>query len=94
MEADDIADARNHEVGEQTVNGSVFNATRVPMSFNEVGYAAMRHFLSRMTRHFMHDLESVRKELSSTHGRVVELETFFHTIRAQQMDSAMRAELR
>ena len=64
------------------------------MPFNEVGYAAMQHYLSRMTRHFMHELKSVHEEVRNTHGQVEELEMFYHTLRAQFVANALRAETR
>ena len=54
----------------------------------------MQQFVSCMTRHFMLELESVREEVRSTHGQVVELESFYHTLRAQFVANALRAETR
>jgi hypothetical protein len=94
MEVDDAAQNHDNEVGEQTATGSAFTATLVPMPFTEAGYAALQQFLSRMTRHFMSELENVRQEVRSTHGHVVELESFYHTLRAQFVANAVRAETR
>ena len=92
--AGDAALNRDNDVGEPTATGTTFTPTVVPMPFTEAGYAAMQQFLSRMTRHFMRELESVREEVRSTHGQVVELESFYHTLRAQFVANAVRAETR
>ena len=88
MEVDDVVGAlnQNNDVGERTTPGTTFTATLVPMPFTESGYAAMQQF--------MRELESVREEVRSTHGQVVELESFYHTLRAQFVLNVVRAETR
>ena len=76
-----VAQNRYNDVGEPT-------ATVVPMPFTEAGYA------SCMTCHFMRELESVRKEVRSTHGQVVELESFYQTLRTQFVTNVVCAETR
>ena len=92
--ADNAALNDNNDVGEPTVAVNTLTPRFVPMPFNEDGYAAMQQFLSSMTRHFMYELECVREEVRNTHEQVMELKSFHHTLRAQFVANAVRAESR